>query len=116
MPPEMETGFCLHCGHRYQRGDPDFWKTQDEHCAHCLPFQEYAHPGSRTLPATGGAPAPCSSKEQIDILDHAVSCLFRVVDAVYYYNFVERWALEDKAVDGLRQQALKFLSKYVQKP
>ena len=82
MPPEMEMGFCLHCGHRYQRGDPDFWKTQDEHCAHCLPFQEYAHAGSRTLPATLGAPAPRSSKEQIEALDRAVSCLFRVVDAV----------------------------------
>jgi len=115
MPRGLEAGFCVHCGHRYQIGDPDFWKTQEEHCAHCKPFQEYAHPGSRSLPARCGAPAPCSSKEQLDALDQALGRLYRVVHAVHNYNFVERMALEGKAVDGLRQQVLEFLSEYVQK-
>ena len=79
MPRGLEAGFCIHCGHLYQVGDPDFWKTQDEHCAHCRPFQEYAHPGSRTLPARCGAPAPCSSREQLDALDEAMGRLYRFV-------------------------------------
>lgn len=115
MPRGLDGGFCVHCGHLYQIGGPEFGKTQEEHCAHCLPLQEYAHPGSRTLPARCGAPALCSSKEQLDALDQAIHSLYRVVDAVQTYDLAERMALEGKAADHLRQMALEFLSEYVQK-
>jgi hypothetical protein len=115
MPRKLEGGFCLHCGHNYQVGDPDFLNTVEEHTAHCMAFQEYAHPGSRMLPARCGAPAPCSSLQQLDALDEALDRLHRVVTAVYNYNLVERSALEGKPIEFLRQQALKSLSEYVPK-
>ena len=115
MPRELEGGFCLHCGHLYQTGDPDFLKSQAEHCAHCRPFQEYAHPGSRTLPARCGAPVLRSSKEQLEVLDQAISRLYWVVHAVNNYIWVEKLALEGRPVDGLRQHAIELLSEYVQK-
>ena len=115
MPRGLMADFCPHCGHRYQDGDPEFWRNQDEHCAHCMPFQEYAHPGSRTLAARCGVPAPRSSKEQLDALREALGHLYSVVVAIYYYNCVESMALKGKAVDGMRQGALKLLSKYVRK-
>jgi len=113
MPLGLDGGFCVHCGHLYQIGDPHFGKTQDEHCAHCMPYQDYAHRGSRTLPARCGAPTSSSTKEQLDALYEALHHLSRVVGAVEYYNFVERMALKGNAVDDSRQHALKLLSKCV---
>jgi hypothetical protein len=115
MPQGLEGGFCLYCGHSYQIGDPEFRKTENEHVAHCMPYQEYAQRGSRTLPARCGAPAPCASKEELDALHEALGRLDRVVSAVDYYNFVEKWALEGKAGDRSRQHALKLLSECVKK-
>jgi hypothetical protein len=80
-----------------------------------MPYQEYAHRGSRTLPARCGAPAPCASKEQLDALEEALGRLWRVIGAVDYYNFVEKWARDGKAVDGSLQHALKLLSECVKK-
>ena len=48
MPPELSGGFCLHCGHVYQRNDPEFWlgpeypHSQNAHTASCAAYQEYA--------------------------------------------------------------------------
>jgi hypothetical protein len=48
MPPELSGGFCLHCGHVYQRNDPEFWlgseypHSQDAHTASCAAYREYA--------------------------------------------------------------------------
>jgi hypothetical protein len=48
MPPELFGGLCLHCGHVYQRNDPEFWlgpeypHSQDAHTASCAAYQEYA--------------------------------------------------------------------------
>jgi hypothetical protein len=79
-----------------------------------MPFQEYGHPGSRTLPASCGAPAPSASEQELERLDEAVYRLHRVVHAVYNYNMEEGLALEGKAVDGLRKQALESFSEYVE--
>jgi hypothetical protein len=49
-----------------------------------MPFQEYAHRGSRTLPAhCGGTPAPSASKEELESLEKSLHRLYRVVDAIH---------------------------------
>ena len=48
MPPELSGGFCLHCGHVYQRNDPEFWlgpeypHSQDAHTASSAAYLTYA--------------------------------------------------------------------------
>ena len=55
MPPELSGGFCLHCGHVYQRNDPEFWlgpeypHSQDAHTASCAAYQEYAKKADESL-------------------------------------------------------------------
>jgi len=47
MPPELSGGFCFHCGHEYQRNDPEFWldeefpHSQAAHLKNCANYQEY---------------------------------------------------------------------------
>jgi len=46
MPRELCGGFCFHCGHVYQRNDPEFWlgeefpHSQDAHLKNCPNYQE----------------------------------------------------------------------------
>ncbi len=48
MPRELSGGFCFHCGHVYQRNDPEFWlgeefpHSQAAHLKGCANYQEYA--------------------------------------------------------------------------
>jgi hypothetical protein len=55
MPPELCGGLCIHCGHVYQRNDPEFWlgpeypHSQDAHTASCAAYQEYARKADEGL-------------------------------------------------------------------
>jgi hypothetical protein len=46
MPRELSGGFCFHCGHVYQRNDPEFWlgeefpHSQAAHLKGCANYQE----------------------------------------------------------------------------
>jgi len=47
MPPELSGGFCLHCGHVYQRNDPEFRRGEGSphseagHLKGCANYREY---------------------------------------------------------------------------
>jgi hypothetical protein len=47
LPPELSGGFCFHCGHVYQRNDPEFWRGEESpyseaaHLKGCANYQEY---------------------------------------------------------------------------
>jgi hypothetical protein len=47
MPRELSGGFCLHCGHVYQRNDPEFWRGEESphseaaHLKGCASYQEH---------------------------------------------------------------------------
>jgi len=116
LPADDVAGFCIHCGHLYRKSTNYwFWQNQDFHCSHCYHFQEYAHPGSRTLPASCGALAPSASPEQAEGLDEAIHRLYRVVYAVNNYLLWDDSDRKGEGIESLRQQALEFLSAYAQK-
>ena len=46
MPRELSGGFCFHCGHVYQRHDPEYWLGEESphseaaHLKNCANYQE----------------------------------------------------------------------------
>jgi hypothetical protein len=86
MPPELSGAFCMHCGHEYQRNDPEFWldeefpHSQAAHLKNCASYQEY-HRETEAKLARLGAMTANADEETFSKLQSA--CYSKAIDDNY---------------------------------
>ncbi len=86
MPPELSGAFCFHCGHEYQRNDPEFWldeefpHSQAAHLKNCASYQEY-HRETEAKLARLGAMTANADEETFSKLQSA--CYSKAIDDNY---------------------------------
>jgi hypothetical protein len=86
MPPELSGAFCFHCGHEYQRKDPEFWldeefpHSQAAHLKNCASYQAY-HRETEAKLARLGAMTANADEETFSKLQSA--CYSKAIDDNY---------------------------------